>query len=56
MATVSGCTVTDCSAGIDGGGIDNYKGGQLTVLDSLFSGNHPDNIFGKYINKGGTFE
>jgi hypothetical protein len=56
-ATVSSCTVTGCSAAVDGGGIDNDKGGRLTVSDSLFSANLPDNMVGKYTNKGGnTFQ
>jgi hypothetical protein len=55
-ATVRGCTLTGCSA-VDGGGIDNVKGSRLTVSDSLFSANLPDNIVGKYANKGGnTFQ
>jgi hypothetical protein len=50
--TVSGCTLTGNSAGVEGGGIDN--GSKLTVSDSIFSDNNPDNIFGKFTDKGGN--
>ena len=52
--TVSGCTVAN-NSGYAGGGI--YNGGTaaaLTVLNSMFSSNTPDNIFGAYIDDGGN--
>ena len=50
--TVSDCTPSDNSASGSGGGI--YNSGKLTVSDSVFSDNSPDNIFGKYTDKGGN--
>jgi hypothetical protein len=67
--TVSGCTVSDNSAsgGDDphyggdlffGAGIYNYDGfdgyGTLTVSNTTFSGNYPDNILGVYTDGGGN--
>jgi hypothetical protein len=50
-ATVSGCTLSGNSAGY-GGGI--YNAAALTVLDSIFSSNSPDNIYGPYTDGGGN--
>jgi hypothetical protein len=50
-ATVSGCTLSGNSAGY-GGGI--YNAAALTVLDSVFSGNSPENIYGAYTDGGGN--
>lgn len=54
--TVSGCTLSNNSAGDEGGAIFNdfWDGGVLTVSDSVFSGNTPDNIFGYYTDGGGN--
>ena len=49
--TVSGCTLTGNTADA-GGGI--YNAGTLTVSNSSFSSNTPDNIFGPYIDGGGN--
>jgi hypothetical protein len=54
-ATVSGCTLSGNTASQGGGGI--YNGStqmELTVLNSIFSGNQPDNIFGPYSDGGGN--
>jgi hypothetical protein len=54
MLSVSGCTLSGNSA-YSGGSI--YNGGTaaaLTVLDSIFSTNTPDNIFGPYTDEGGN--
>jgi predicted outer membrane repeat protein len=57
--TVTGSTISGNSAllggGFEGGGI--YNAGTtaaLTVLDSIFSSNSPDNIFGPYTDGGGN--
>jgi predicted outer membrane repeat protein len=59
--TVSGCYVQNNAAYYagdqlpHGGGIYNAgTAAALTVLDSIFSGNHPDNIFGPYTDGGGN--
>jgi hypothetical protein len=59
--TVSGCDVQNNSANAtasvsgEGGGIYNAgTAAALTVLDSIFSGNSPDNIFGPYTDGGGN--
>jgi hypothetical protein len=49
--TVSACTISGNSANY-GGGI--YNSGTLTVSNSVFSGNYPDNIFGSYTDGGGN--
>jgi hypothetical protein len=54
-ATVSGCSLSGDSAGYHGGGI--YNAGALTVLDSIFSSNTPDDIYGSFTDGGGnTFQ
>jgi hypothetical protein len=54
-ATVSGCTLSGNYAFSYGGGIYNAGTAEaLTVLDSIFSGNTPDNIFGAYTDGGGN--
>jgi hypothetical protein len=59
-ATVSRCTLSGNSAGdfpISGNGGGIYNGGTaaaLTVLDSVFSSNFPDNISGPYTDGGGN--
>jgi hypothetical protein len=53
-ATVSGCTLTGNNAS-QGGGIYNAgTAAALTVLNSFFSSNSPDNIFGPYTDGGGN--
>jgi hypothetical protein len=54
--TVSGCYVQNNSAfGYEGGGIYNAgTAAALTVLDSVFSHNSPDNIYGPYTDGGGN--
>jgi hypothetical protein len=54
-ATVSGCILSGNNAwgGGNGGGINN-NGYALTVSNSTFSSNTPDNIFGPYIDGGGN--
>jgi hypothetical protein len=57
--TVSNCTLTNNSAlnGGEGGGIYNYNGvdaSAVTVLNSMFSSNTPDNIFGLFTDGGGN--
>ena len=63
MLTVSGCTLSGNTAyGVtggrsvgEGGGIYNAgTAAALTVLNSTFSGNSPDNIFGPYTDGGGN--
>jgi hypothetical protein len=49
--TVSGCTVTG-NVGSQGGGI--YNAGSLTVSNSFFTSNTPDNIYGTYTDGGGN--
>jgi hypothetical protein len=54
-ATVSGCTLSGNSAKFQGQGGGIYNAGTaaaLTVLDSIFSSNSPDNIFGPYTDGG----
>lgn len=51
-AIVTGCTLSGNTAAPEGGGI--YNGGKLTVGDSIFSNNGPDDIFGKFTDKGGN--
>jgi hypothetical protein len=55
-ATVSGCTLSGNSAYQgQGGGIYNAgTAAALTVLDSIFSSNSPDNIYGPYTDGGGN--
>jgi hypothetical protein len=55
-ATVSGCALTGNSAAVEGGAIYNGSGtsSALTVLDSIFSNNSPDNFFGPYTDGGGN--
>ena len=56
--TLSGLTISNGSANgstnttIQGGGV--YNAGTLTVSNSLFSGNNPDNIYGSYKDGGGN--
>ena len=55
-ATVSSCTVSGNSANTaspGGGGISTVYG-ILTVSDTIFSGNVPDNIAGDYTDGGGN--
>jgi hypothetical protein len=56
-ATVSGCTLSGNSAygggAFAGGGIYN-NGYALTVSNSTFSGNFPDNIYGLFTDDGGN--
>jgi hypothetical protein len=60
--TVSGCYVQNNSAHTTAVGVVAEAGGiynagtaaALTVLNSIFSGNSPDNIFGPYTNGGGN--
>ncbi len=52
--TVSGCTLSGDSAS-SGGAIYNAGGASaLTVLDSIFSSDSPDNIYGPYTDGGGN--
>jgi hypothetical protein len=54
-ATVSGCTLSTNTAVNAGGGIYNAgTAAALTVLDSIFSSNSPDNIYGPYTDGGGN--
>jgi hypothetical protein len=57
-ATVSGCILSGNNAwgGGNGGGIcnANYDPTSLTVSNSMFSSNTPDNIFGPYTDGGGN--
>jgi hypothetical protein len=61
-ATISNSTLSANSAvggdfGTDNGGaIYNYVAGVLTVNNSVFSNNTPDNIFGNYSGSGNTFK
>src|SRR5262245_52441233 len=50
-ATVSGCTLSENDADFGGGGI--YNAGNLTILESIFTSNGPDNILGSYTDGGG---
>jgi hypothetical protein len=53
--TVSDTTVSGNTAGSGGGGIYNAgTAAALTVLNSTFSSNTPDNIFGQYTDGGGN--
>jgi predicted outer membrane repeat protein len=53
--TLSGCTLSGNIANGRGGAIYNAgTAAALTVLDSIFSGNTPDNIFGPYTDGGGN--
>jgi hypothetical protein len=55
--TVSNCTLSNNSAlyGGEGGGIyNNGAASALTVLNSMFSSNTPDNIFGLFTDGGGS--
>jgi hypothetical protein len=54
--TVSGCTLSGNSAGSQGGGIweSNFAGQTLTLSNSVFTVNTPDNIFGSYTDGGGN--
>jgi hypothetical protein len=58
--TVSGCTLSSNIASDAGGAIYNYTygnaSGDLTVNNSVFSSNTPDNIFGNYTGSGNTFK
>ena len=53
IATVTGSTLSDNTATIDGGAIYN-DGVTLYVGTSDFSGNTPDDIVGGYIDLGGN--
>jgi hypothetical protein len=53
MLTVSGCTLSGNSAAA-GGAILNFSGSQLTVSDSAFCANSPDNINGVYTDGSGN--
>jgi hypothetical protein len=50
--TINGCSLTGNAAWFGGGAISNA--GSLTVSNSVFSGNTPDNIFGPFIDGGGN--
>jgi hypothetical protein len=53
--TISNTTVSGNFAGSGGGGIYNAgTAAALTILDSTFSSNRPDNIFGPYTDGGGN--
>jgi hypothetical protein len=53
--TVSECVIANNSAGGNGGGIFNSgAGGTVTVGDSTFFANTPDNIFGPFTDLGGN--
>jgi hypothetical protein len=52
--TVSGSDVVYNSAGTGGGIYNAGLASALTVLNSYFSGNNPDNIFGPYTDGGGN--
>jgi hypothetical protein len=52
-ATVSGCTLSGDSAGT-GGGIYNAGTAALTVSNSMFTSNTPDNIAGLFTDGGGN--
>jgi predicted outer membrane repeat protein len=55
MLTVSGCTVSGNNASTHGGGIYNAGTlGALTVSNSIFSFNPPENIYGPYTDGGGN--
>jgi predicted outer membrane repeat protein len=56
VLTVSGCTLSGNSAGSQGGGIyeSSLAGETLTVSNSVFTMNTPDNIFGPYTDGGGN--
>jgi hypothetical protein len=53
--TVTGCTLSNNSAGIDGGGAI-FNNGELavTISNSMFCNNSPDNIVGLYTDGGGN--
>jgi hypothetical protein len=52
---VTGCTLSNNFAYYEGGGIYNAgTAGALTVRDSIFSSNRPDNIYGPYTDGGGN--
>ena len=52
--TVSGCTLSG-NAAYSGGGIYSAgAAGALTVLDSIFSSNTPDSVYGAYTDGGGN--
>jgi len=55
-ATISNCTLSGNSATYGGGGIYVYGGihATVTVSDSIFSMNTPDNILGAYTDDGGN--
>jgi hypothetical protein len=52
MMTVDNCTLSGNTAGIVGGGIANFD--TLTVRESIYSTNTPDNICGPWIDLGGN--
>ena len=54
-ATASGCTLTGDYAPYGSGGAIYNAGAAaaLTVSNSHFSGNNPDNIYGPYVDGGG---
>jgi predicted outer membrane repeat protein len=54
--TVSGCTLSSNIANDTGGAIYNYLNQVLTVNNSVFSTNTPNNIFGNYSGSGNTFK
>jgi predicted outer membrane repeat protein len=53
-ATVTGCTFSGDSATFSGGAIYVHSHSTVTVSTSAFSDNSPDNIFGRYRDKGGN--
>jgi hypothetical protein len=52
--TVSNSTLSDDSAGFGGAIYNNGDALVLTVTNSVFSGNSPDNIYGAYTDDGGN--
>jgi hypothetical protein len=55
--TVSGCTLSGNVANDLGGAVYNYYlAGVLTINNSVFSSNTPDNIFGNFSGSGNTFK
>jgi hypothetical protein len=52
--TVSNSTLSGNSASYGGGIWNDGAAAALTVLESIFSGNRPDNIFGPYTDGGGN--
>jgi predicted outer membrane repeat protein len=56
VLTVDGCSLSGNSAGSQGGGIyeSSLAGETLTVSNSMFTANTPDNIFGPFTDGGGN--